>query len=269
MPHPCKALEKSKLIIQDRTKNQHRTLTAVRKSERTRYPKNRKYKAMAKIKSPLPKLRLTPRTLILLSLLAISVVGINEYSFNPLKHHDDKYNNFYLMDQVSFQPQRNIFFQEKKTNFTHFLGRNLVFEVPQPALEDHFEPYYANFFAMMKLNAYVSQKNERIRPNVAAEAGNRLEILKTQGMDFEKGKFTDPVTGNTYDIKHILDSKRVDPLYDFVHHFYRDDLGEYLNKEENHYVKNSGLRDALSWKYTKKALGTPVNIGMGDLYIFE
>ena len=73
-------------------------------------------------------------------------------------------------------------------------------------------------------------------------------------MDFEKGKFTDPVTGNTYDIKQILDSKRVDSLYDYVHHFYREDLNEYLSKEQNKYVKNSGLSEALSWRYSVPAL---------------
>lgn len=174
----------------------------------------------------------------------------SEYSFNPLKYYDDKYEAFFVVQTRSQTLSANLFFEKVQSKLVNFLQENIVFEVPQPVLDSPFEPYYANYASLISLNTNSDSVASGIED--LKNQPEKKAILKQHGMDFENLKFRHKINKREYDVQQILESKRIDDLYDYVHHFESKDFQMRLDREKEWFIQNSGIKEALHYMTTKK-----------------
>ena len=188
--------------------------------------------------------------IIILNLLTQCIKGISEYSFNPMKYYDDKYEGYNLLNFPPRTLGESLFFSKGEKVFEKFLENEAVFNIPQVPLEPPFENYYANFHSLLGLNS----KAGRARSEGLKGHPQKRELLKMHGMDLESLRFRNPKTGREYDLQEVFDSKRMDPLYDLVHRLDSPDFHLFLEKEKMEYSENSGLKEALTSKINFQSL---------------
>ena len=183
------------------------------------------------------------RTTLLLILLSLPARSVSEYSFNPLKYYDDKLGVFFLIQAKPHSVGSNLFFARGRNSLLNFLEQEAIFEVPQPPLEPSFEPYYSNYMSLLSLNS-VSSKGQEHSEEIRGHPQKKA-FLKKNGMDFESLRFRNKKNKREYDLQEVLESKRMDPLYNFVNRFESENFHLILERENLKFAEVSGLKEAL------------------------
>ena len=174
-------------------------------------------------------------------LLPGDTLQVSEYSFNPMKYYDDKFEAYNLLKIKPRTLGESMFFSKPEKTFLKFMENEPIFQIPQAPLESPFENYYSNFHSLLTLNSKSAKaKNDSLKGHP-----RKRELLKLHGMDLESLSFRNPKTGREYNLREIFDSKRMDPLYNLVHRLESPEFHLFLEKEKMEFAENSGLKEAL------------------------
>lgn len=188
-----------------------------------------------------PKRKISSKQILLALFFIVRAAAVSEYSFNPMKYYDDKFEAYNILNTKPRTFGESLFFAKVDKTFPRFMERESVFHVPQVPLEPPFENYYSNFYSLLMLNS----RNARYKNDHLKGFPRKREFMKTHGIDLESLRFRHPKTGRDYDLQEVFESKRMDPLYDFAHRMDSPNFHLFLEKEKMKFAEDSGLKQAL------------------------